>query len=392
MSAPSNGSIFYLQKRRQWCFRCYYTESETGRRKQKSIYADSKTKVREKAEIFLAELNGGEYGKSMSIKTWFNKWLEVVIADTVKIRSREIYEQLLNSHLLPNFGNIKLGDFNAQAFQEHLNELSKTHSPHTVAKVRRYSIMLFDSAIRFGYINYNPVRATRAPKIEKKTLTALSREQTEAIISEAKKGEYQKARADDEGAEYLRNCYSALITLAIDTGLREGEIFGLTWNKIDFDRGILQVDQNLINSASLGKFLSTPKTSGSIRTIVLPERTIKILNDWKVLQENFATKFKDFFNNAKKLVFTNLCGNFIDAQNFRNRCFTRILKRLDLESFRFHDLRHAHASQLIANGVNVNIVKERLGHSSLDVTLKVYAHLLPNQQEAARDDLNKIFS
>lgn len=383
----NKGSYDYIEKLETWRWRGYYRNSVDGKLKQKQLYAKSKTKLREKVEKWQLEIEAGEAGKDLHFKTWVDIWLDSV-EPTIKIRTNEAYRYALEGHIVPRFGHITLGKLHAQQFQQYFNELSNKYSSNTVATIRRYTVMCLEAAVRYGYIAINPARNTRPPRREKKEIVALDKEQTEAIIFAAEEGKYQKNPHTDAGAEYLRQCYYTLILTAIDTGMRQGELLGLKWS--DINDGIITVRNNLVYTTS-GKTLDTPKTKTSARRIIMTDRNRLVLKHWQKKQEEYAKRFYGLFENVEDMVFTNANGKYVDAHNFLRRCWHYICKEVGIENVTFHSLRHAHASQLLAAGVSPQIVMQRLGHSSLDVTLRVYAHLLPNAQEAAMPEINKIY-
>lgn len=383
----NKGSYDYIEASGRWRWRGYFRDPITGKLRQKALYASEKKKLREKVERWQLNLDTGEAGKDMSLSTWAKIWINDVIADNVKPRTREAYEYAMN-HLLQEFGEQAIGKIGGYQLQDFFNSLHEKFSAATVSLIRRYTIMIFDVAVAYGFIFRNPARLTRVPRQERREIIALSKEQTEAIIAVAEAGEYQQHPHHDEGAEYLRRCYYVLILLAVDTGMRQGEIMGLHWADIHDD--YILVNHNLVYSRA-GRIIDSPKTRSSARKVILTNRCIAVLKKWRTIQGSYANRFSGLFHNDRRMVFTTAVGSFVDAHNFMRRCWRPICSSLGLKGVTFHDLRHAHASQLLAAGVNPQIVMQRLGHSSLDITLRIYAHLLPSMQEAAMGQINKIF-
>lgn len=397
MKQKEKGCYDYHEPSGRWRWRCYYKDKVTGKRERKYLYAHSKKELREKVERFLLEVDEtGAVAKQLSFGTWVDIFLDTVIADTVKIRTKEIYEHILKNHVVPKFGETKINQFDALKFQEFLNDKSEGLSATTVATIRRYTIMCLNAAQKFGYISVNPLKATRPPKQKKKEIVALSKAQTDAIIECARKGDYSD-QTRDAGADYLRECYYALINTAIDTGMRIGEICGLRWKDVDLDpktgpTASIVVAGALI-SAKHTTFLADTKTCAGSRKVIISERLKKTLKMWREYQEEYSNKFDGIFQNKNRLVFTNSVGGFVCMTNFEKRCFKKIREKLSLsKDVTFHSLRHSHASQMLAAGVAPQIVSQRLGHSDLSVTLRVYAHALPNMQELVKDKINEVFS
>lgn len=385
----SHGSYDYVEASDRWRWRGNYTNPVTGKRAVKSIYAKSKKELREKVEDWLIKAEGGHIELEMTFERWFKLWMRTVVADTVKIRTKETYEHVLSFYVVPKFGKIKLLKLTAQAFQEFLNELNQRLSASTVAKIRRYSIMCLDAAVRYGYISVNPLRNTRPPRQVKNEIRVLSIDELNRIIDIAKAGHYQAEQREDDGAEYLRRCYYALLVAAIDTGMRKGEVLGMKWDDVKDDHIIVR---NALVTSRAKIHLDTPKTKYGARKIILGSRVRTVLNTWHERQNAYFEKYAGICENKLNLVFTNSFGGFVSGTNFAKRCWKPILSKAGIENVRFHDLRHSHASQLLAAGIPAQVVSERLGHGDVGVTLRVYAHLLPNLQEQARTQIDKIFN
>ncbi len=389
MSKKNVGSYDYIEASERWRWRGNYTNPVTGKRAVKSIYAKSKKELREKVENWCSKAESGHIEIEMTLERWFKIWMRTVVADTVKIRTKETYEHVLTYYVLPKFGALKLKNITAQAFQEFLNELNQRLSASTVAKIRRYSIMCLDAAVRYSYLATNQLRNTRPPRLQKHEIRVLTLEELNKILEIAKAGHYQTEQRDDDGAEYLRECYYALLIVAIDTGMRKGELLGLRWDDVKDDHILVR---NALVTARTKIALDAPKTAHSARKIILGKRTCEALKKWRKYQNEYFEKYFGICENELNLVFTNSFGKFVSSTNFSKRCWKPILAKAELENVRFHDLRHSHASQLLAAGVPPQVVSERLGHGDLSVTLRVYAHLLPNLQEAAKSKIDKVFN
>ena len=173
------------------------------------------------------------------------------------------------------------------------------------------------------------------------------------------------------------------ILLALSTGMRLGEIFGLKWDAVELAQGIIYVKRSLETGQTQEKF-HDPKTPKSRRPIPLPEDVAKELREYKDRQnlkrELLGDKWSDI-----NLVITNDWGKILDTGNFTSRHYKPLLKKvgIDPKQINFHDLRHTHATLLLLAGIHPKIVSERLGHASISITLDIYSHLLPNTQELA---------
>ena len=281
---------------------------------------------------------------------------------------------------------------NTATIQIYLSELLNDHTARTVRTIRTHIIVCFGAAVDFGYLANNPAKKTRGPQVGKNNTTALTYEQVQNLLKVAKSGEYTGMPHND-GNEYLRRCYYGVVLLALTSGMREGEIFALQWDKIKFRQQKIFIDMSLSNSRKAGLKMSSTKTKRSNRVITLPEQSLRELKEWQSWQASYAKKFHGIYHNDNGLVFTNSVGNPLLTSNFLKRAYKQMLKTAGILDSRitFHTLRHTHASQLLSAGVNVRVVSERMGHSSVSVTIDVYAHCLPDMQETAVAALEQLY-
>lgn len=222
-------------------------------------------------------------------------------------------------------------------------------------------------AVRWGYITRNPADMVDLPKPHKEEMKVLTIEQVKVLL---------KAARED--------WFYAMYVTALTTGLRQGELLGLQWNDIDLTRGTITVKRTL--KELNGKLLiGEPKSKSARRTVTLPIRTITVLSEYQQVQIDRGLTSKGF-------VFTDRRGGPVRPQNMLKRSFKPLLMKTGLPNIRFHDLRHTHATILLQQEVNPKLVQERLGHSSISLTLDTYSHVLPNMQWGVASKLNEVFA
>jgi integrase len=215
-----------------------------------------------------------------------------------------------------------------------------------------------NAAQREKMIKENPVKEARCPKKENKEMSFLDPEEVKLFLKST------------EGAWP----YHALFWLAVNTGLRRGELLGLEWGDINFDDQTLTVNRQLIRKQGYEFEITSPKTKSARRTISLNETTVSKLKKHRKSQLKIrmkATKWEE-----SSLVFTNKKGGFVRPSALRSY-FIRRLKEVELDQIRFHDLRHTCASLLLSRGVDPSVISNMLGHSRVSTTLDVYGHLIP---------------
>lgn len=183
----------------------------------------------------------------------------------------------------------------------------------------------------------------------------------------------------------------ALYVLALTTGMRQGELLGLTWADVDLTRGIVQVQRSLLRVPHQGVVLTELKTRGSRRRIELTGLAIESLTRHRLRQEEIRRSAGGGWL-EQDLVFCNDQGKPLHAANLLRRSFHPLLEKAGLPRLRFHDLRHSTAALLLAQNVHPKIVQEILGHSKISVTMDAYSHVLPTLQESAMQRFSMLFS
>lgn len=381
------GSYFFNAKTKLWRF-CVQYKDASGEIHQKRLYSHDKAELKAKVEKFTDKIKNGELS-DIKVSEWADKWLRSVVSNSCKRKTQENYATTVRNHIVPKFGKYKLENVTASMLQEYFNQLLLDRSPITVISIRTIFIVFFNAAIDFGYLKSNPAKQTRPPKRPKSTKKALSDAEIEKLIEKMEDG--LKVKNISETEHFIKSAYKTAIQLGLETGMREGEIFGLMWSNVNLKKGIIFVRTTLSSARGKAKF-DTPKSSHSERQVILAASTIKLLRDWKEQQFKFESKYYGIYVNSNNLVFTNIYGGFVSMTNFSHRFFAPLLKESGITDFSFHGLRHTHASKLLAAGVDVQVVSHRLGHASVSTTMNIYAHLLPDSQEMVRGKIDMIFA
>ena len=181
---------------------------------------------------------------------------------------------------------------------------------------------------------------------------------------------------------------SALLTLAVATGMREGEILGLRWSDIDMDKGMIFIRRTIKRVSPYGIIETEPKTAKGKRKIMLPDFVIEALKAHKVQQQTIREKAIKWHNND--FVFCNHFGGLIETSRLYMD-FKGLLQAANLPVIRFHDLRHSAATLLLSMGIHPKVVQELLGHSTIAMTLDTYSHVLPSMHEEAMRKMGDLF-
>lgn len=269
-------------------------------------------------------------------------------------------ETMLRRHVYPALGQKRLSSVLASDVQALVKRLSMDLAPSTVGVVHRILAGIFKAAVRDRRIVASPCEGTKLPKVHRRRIEPLALEAVQALTDAV------PAR------------YRALVTLAAGTGLRQGEAFGLTVDRIDFLRRQLTVDRQLITMPDRAPYLAPPKTQASVRVVPLPQVVVDALAAYLSAWP------------ADELVFTTELDAPIRRTAFSERVWRPAVKRAGLSGASFHALRHFYASLLIRHGESLKTVQARLGHASAAETLDTYSHLWPDSDDRTRAAVDSV--
>ena len=310
-------------------------------------------------------------GAQTSLQDFLNQWL-ISYRSSVHPNTILQYEGIIRIHIIPVLGRVKLKDLRTDQIQALINaETEKGTSPRMVRYIHSVLRRALNIALKWGMIIRNPAPSVTLPKLKRKEMKTLNDSQVRVFLSAAKG---------------LR--YEALFWMAVSTGLREGELFGLRWSDLDWEKKHLRVQRQLQRIQGKGMVFTEPKTASGKRMIVLSTATIsKLREQYDHLQQERITSGDKWREND--LMFPSTHGTPMDPSNMY-KDFKDTLKMADLPDIRFHDLRHTAATLMLQQGTHPKIVQERLGHSDISLTLNTYSHVLPSMQEEAAEKMDEI--
>jgi integrase len=334
--------------------------------KERSRSFPTKRRAHQFLVVVEAEKHRGDWRDPALARTTLDDWVAEWEQTTVHLRAatRDLYRYLLRCHVLPRFGPVQLGRITAIDVRAWLAELSSSGlSPSTVRKAYGVLNRVLNTAVECGLITSSPCAAVKPPPEPARPMRFLSASQV-ADLAEA---------IDPE--------YTVLVYTAAYTGLRWGELAGLQRQQIDLGRGAITVVEQLTEvNGTLA--LGPPKTAAARRRVALPAFLVHLF------EGHLAERAEP---GPTGLVFSALEGGPMRRSNFRRRQWEPATRRSGLEGLRFHDLRHTAVALAIEAGAHPRALMERLGHSSVNVTLGRYGHLLPGQDEAIARRLEDTF-
>jgi integrase len=357
------------------------TDAATGKRRMATTTVKGNRRDAEKElRRLLRTLDTGEHvdPSRLTVRQWLETWLETVRSE-IAPKTAERYGEIARNFLAPAFGNISLARLAPTQIQAAYNKWAIGGrrdgkagglSPQTRRHIHRVLRTALARAVEQQLIARNPadVFKKRLPKVERRDLVTLTADQSAQLL---------------EALSHSRVYWPVLLALA--TGMRRGEILALRWKNVDLDGGTLRVVESLEQTKTSLRFKS-PK-SGRHRAITLPGYAVAELRRLKREQAK-ALLSLGVRQSGDTLVCCRSDGEPHQPLSLTYE-FARFSGRMkDLPRVRFHDLRHSHATQLLASGVHPKIASERLGHASVGITLDLYSHVTDTMQGEAAAKLD----
>ena len=375
----------YLRKRSKSSWTITLTlgrkvDPKTGKSKvnQKTITVRG---TKPEAEAKLAELlnqyNKGEYIEPSTLTTgeWLQRWIDMYVKNSRKKRLRtiETYESVVRRHLIPAFDKVPLQKLSAGHIQHYYNtsSLSSTnlHQHHNI----------LHQALKVAVVNERLLNINPAELVVEKPVANRNLEMNVWDEVEVRKFLLVAREAGIQEETFY--------TLAIETGMRKGEICGLKWEDVDLVARRLAVKRTLLR-ASPEPILGPPKV-GRSRAVAISPQTSGLLKRHRIKQNELKLSLGDGYVD-QDFVFTKENGGPLQINNFAQRSFAKLIDEAGVKKIRFHDLRHTCATLLLSQEVNPKIVQERLGHSDISMTLNRYSHITPTMQDKAAQLLGDV--
>lgn len=376
------GSIYEDKKGRRWRAEMWmgYRDGKPWRKKFSGATRDE---VATKLKRALAMEHHPEAPERLTLESFLNTWLEDVVKARTRPRTYERYKSKVDLHLIPGIGKVRLQALTPLLLQRFFNQVGervrpaknggegKKLSPTSVRDIRAVLRNALATAVKWRMLTRNPVPDTDPPRMKRPELRTLDAQQA---------------------ARFLRRCakhrLGALFTLAVHTGMSQGEILGLPWSNVDLKAGTLAIKQSLQRVAG-GLEIAETKAQSRVRTIALSPEMVQVLKAHRQRQD--AEKLRANRWDDSGLVFTTPIGTPLDKRNV-TRIHHALLAQAKVPRVRFHDLRHSAATLLIADGAHPRAVMELLGHSTIRVTMDVYSHIMDGTKRETAAAMSRILS
>lgn len=367
------GTIYFHEGRQLWCAQVHLGYAD-GKRQRKTIYGKTRKDVAEKLKVVLREQQQGKVRatRKKTVADFLDDWLRAV-RPTIRARTYDSYESIVRVHLKPRVGHYQLEKLTPDHVSALLDAKREAgESPRQIQYIRGVLRQALNYGMRQEVIVRNVAALTLPPRVERPEIRVLTPEEARQLLDAA-----QGDRLE------------ALYSVALAIGLRQGEALGLKWEDVDLDRATLQVRNSLQRID--GKLqLVQPKTDQSRRAIDLPATIVTSLRKHRLrqLEERLSSPEWD---DSWGLIFCTPNGRPLEKSGLTKR-FAKLLEKAGLPKMRFHDLRHSCASLLLAQGLQAKAIQGILGHSTISMTMDVYAHLMPAAKKEAAEIMDDVLT
>ncbi len=349
-------------------------KDHTGKRKQKFKGGFKTKKEAEKAcAELITQIENEQYiePSKIRLKDFILEFMEEHEKQTIRPTTYRTQINIIRKHIIPNLGHYELQKLTSMIIQKFYNQKAKEgYSGSYIKHMHAILCKTLRTAHEWEVVNKNVTTLVRSPRIERKEVQTWTIDEAKRFLSVVQN----------------RRLYIAYV-LAIFTGMRKGEILGLQWKDIDLETKRISVRRTLIKDDNGKLTFDDTKTFGSKRLISLSDFVVSSLKKRKAqlneMKSRLGKGFQDF-----DLVVCNNVGTPLDLGDL-NRDLNYVIEKYDFPKIKFHALRHTHATLLLLLGENPKVVAERLGHSSISITMDTYSHVTPTMQQQAADKLDQ---
>ncbi len=310
----------------------------------------------------------------MKLQEWLGIWLNKYTKHTVKLRTYDRYKYIIEKHINPKLGDYELDDLNGEVLQDFVLSELESGNLNTKGKLANNSVIgivnvlkgAMSTALSLNKINKNEMNKIKLPSPTEKPVNAFERHEQEKIVKYCLKSK--------------KNNYIGFV-ICLYTGIRLGELLALTWNDIDFAKGLMSITKTTYRIKENGVpriVVDEPKTKNSIRVIPLSKNLLDLLKKIKKT------------SNSNYVISTR--NNGIVGTRSYQRTFERILAKLDIPYKNFHSLRHTFATRAVEMGMDIKTLSEIIGHKNPMITLQRYTHSMMSYKTEMMNKMGKMLN
>ena len=350
----------------------------TGRQIQKSFTGKTQKEVREKLQAAAVAVNDGTYQEpsKMTVGEWLDIWQKDYLGG-VKPFTVQTYSKNVRVHIKPALGAVKLEALTVHKVQGFINDLGKPKgdkpglSPKTVKCIHGILHKALQQAVVVSYLRFNPTDNCALPRSIRKEIKPLDSEDISKFLKVIQGSPFEPV---------------FLVTLF--TGMRRGEVLGLTWDCVDLERGHILVNKQLQNiPGKPGEYHLVPTKNSKGRMLTVAPSVVEVLRRHRAKQSEVRLRAGRLWEDSG-LVFTDDLGHHLAPSTMYHH-YKKIVASIGLPAARFHDLRHSYAVAAIRAGDDIKTVQGNLGHYTASFTLDVYGHVTEEMKQASADRMEQ---
>lgn len=358
----------------KWYF-TIYTETTTGKRKKiERVGGDTKSEAREACRKFIREQDS--FGrtfqpKEITVNTYLMQWLDEYVESTLTENTIQTYRTMVNRHIIPYLGNVKLYQLKTRKIQNMVYDLNESYSYRTISMIVGILKKAFRQAITiYEYIDKDPMKGVVIPKPDLKSkANAFKNDDLKKIFDHFVEGD---------------KLYVP-IQIAYHTGMRAGEVLALAWDVVDFKNNSIIVKRILYDKNGYPEIKETTKTK-TIRRVSMDDSLKAILKAQKAYQSACRKRYGKMYEKTN-MVCTDDSGAPLTSNNIR--WFNLWCKTNGIDGS-FHTLRHTFATKLLEGGMDLDFISKQLGHSTVSVTSNVYVHMTDQRMSKSVKLMNEV--
>lgn len=372
-NAQGAGSIRQRKDGRWECRVTVGRDPGTGKQLRKSFYAPTQGELVTLMKQVQADLENGTFQEpsKLTISAWLDIWLAEYMGG-VKESTQASYKGHAKNHIKPNLGAVLLQKLTPHDIQRFYNGLTAAgKSAKTVKNIHGVLHQAMEQAIKLGYIRVNPTGACTLPRIVKPDIKVMNDDIVPAFLTAI------------EGHRF-----EAIYFVDLFSGMRQAEILGLPWKNVNFKKGTVFIDQQLVKSKLDGRYYIDTAKHDKVRTIKPAPVVMQKLQQRKAHQAADQLRAGCAWSNEWNLVFTDELGKHLIHHTVRKN-YKRIVAALDAPDLTFHGLRHSYAVISLMSGDDVKTVQENLGHHTAAFTLDTYAHATDKMKEESANRMEQ---
>ncbi|MEG1186164.1 MAG: site-specific integrase [Eubacterium sp.] len=374
-------------------FRYRYWDSVL-KKHDKPIYGITLKELKVKYEVYMEKKRAGVQSTGMTFSEYCKYWLYDVHLMGKKPSTAQRYDSIYRNYIENSYaGKIKLDELNSDHLQRWYNDLfnekeqiKRGKGESTIDGLHKIVSPCMRHAFKTGRILRNHAELIIMPKnysldpsvsLQKQKVNPLTLDEQKTFIK-----------------AICGHPLEALLNTALDTGMRQGELFALTWSDVDFEEMNIRINKTYSYAKDLQLkkrigIVTAPKTKNSIRNIPLPKRTKAVLAHHRLQQREMLFRI-GMKQDENSLVFCTVTGSYFDSTNILRRLKT-IYKSVGIVDKTFHDLRHTYATRLFELDEPPRTVQELLGHSDVNITLGTYTHVLESLKRKTAAKIDQLY-